>query len=112
MKGSESFHAHSGAPTNTRLVVAQTTRSIVSITGTLTQSAFHMNLKHHLSTTNLPLTITVDWDRRIERPDEFITDLFESVRDVPCQFRTYYIRVIVMIHIQKVQCIFGLDELA
>jgi hypothetical protein len=59
-----------------------------------------MSLKHHLSTTNLPLTVTVHWDGRIERPDEFVTDLFESVGDVPCQFRTYYIRVIVIFYIQ------------
>jgi hypothetical protein len=60
----------------------------------------------------LPLTIVMHWDESIERPDEFVTNLFESVRDVPCQFRTYYIRLIVIIYIQNVQCIFGLDELA
>ena len=51
-------------------------------------------------------------DRSLERLDEFFMDLFEIVRDVPCQFRTHYIRVIVVIDIQEVQCVFGLEELA
>ena len=50
-------------------------------------------------------------DENIERPDELVADIFESVRNVPCQFRTYYIRVIVIIHLQWVKCIFGLEEL-
>jgi len=50
-------------------------------------------------------------DGSIERPDEFVTDNFESDLDVPCQFRTYYIRVIFIIQIQQVQCIFGLEYL-
>ena len=72
----------------------------------------HTNIKHYLSTTIFPLTVAMDWDGGIEGPDEFVTDLFESDRDVPCQFRTYYTRVIIIIHIQKVQGIFGLEELA
>ena len=64
------------------------------------------------STTRLPLTVTVHWDRSVERSDEFVADLFESFGDVPCQFRTYYIRVIIIIDIQYVQCIVGLQELA
>ena len=52
------------------------------------------------------------WDGGVKRPDEFVTDLFESFSDVPCQFRTYYINVIVISYIQNVQCIVGLYELA
>jgi hypothetical protein len=33
-------------------------------------------------------------DGSVKKPDEFITDLFESVPDVPCQFRPYYIDVV------------------
>ena len=42
-------HVHSGAPTNTRFEIAQTTRCIVSTIGTLTQSVFHMNTRNHVS---------------------------------------------------------------
>ena len=69
-----------------------------------------MGLKY-LLTENLSRTITMHEDGSIERLDEFVTDLFESVRNVPCQFRTYYVRVIGIIQIQQVQCIFGLEEL-
>ena len=60
----------------------------------------------------MPLTVAMDWDGGVKRPDEFVTDLFESFSDVPCQFRTYYINVIVISYIQNVQCIVGLYELA
>ena len=75
---------------------------MVSTTGTLTQSVFHVSLRNRLAflTTNLPRTVTMHWDGSIERLDEFVTDLFEGICDVPCQIRTYYARVIVIIHIQ------------
>ena len=50
-------------------------------------------------------------DGSIERLEDFVTDLIEGVRDVLRQSRTYNTHVIVIIHFQKVQCIFGLDEL-
>ncbi|SRR6266702_4834246 len=100
MEGSESFHAHSGGPTNTRFVVAQPTCNIVSTTGTLTQSALHTSLRYHLLITSLSPTVTMQGDGSIERPDEFVTDNLESDLDVPCQFRTYYILVVFIIHLQ------------
>ena len=93
------FCAHNGDPTNTRFAVAQTTRCIVSRTGILTQSAFHMGLRY-LLTENSSRTVTMHGDGNVERPDEFVMDLFESVRNVPCQFQTYYIVLIVRIYIQ------------
>ena len=38
-------------------------------------------------------------DGSVKRPDEFITDLFERGRYIPCQFRPYYIQVIRVIPI-------------
>jgi hypothetical protein len=38
-------------------------------------------------------------DGSFKRPDEFIIDLFESVPDVPGQFRPYYIHVVRIIQI-------------
>ena len=78
----------------------------------MTHSVFHIGLQYHLSNIRLPLTVTVYWDGSVERSDEFVTDLFESFSDIPCQFRTYYICVIIVIYIQYVQCIVGLQELA
>jgi hypothetical protein len=71
-----------------------------------------MSFEYRLSTPNLTLAITMYSDRSIERLDEFITELFETVRDVPCQFRTHYIQVIIIMNIQQVHCVFGLEELA
>jgi hypothetical protein len=41
----------------------------------------------------------MDGDGSVKKPDELITDLFESVPDVPCQFRPYYIHVVRIIQI-------------
>jgi hypothetical protein len=59
-----------------------------------------MSLGYHLLTTNPPLTVAMDWDGGIERPDKFVTDLFESFGDISRQFRTYDIRVIAIFYIQ------------
>ena len=44
-------------------------------------------------------TVTMQEDS-IEGPDEFVTDWFESVRNVPCQFGTYNIYVIGVVQVQ------------
>jgi len=50
-------------------------------------------------------------DGSIERLDEFVTDLFESGRNILCQFPTYYARVILIIWVQRVHRKFDLEEL-
>ena len=92
-------HVHSGAPTNTRFTAALIACCIVSKTGTLTQSVFQMNTRDHVFEYNLSRTITTRRDGGIKGPDEFITDLFESVCNVPCHFRSYYIHVVKIIQI-------------
>ena len=79
--------------------------------GTLTQSAFHRVQGIIFLTTNLSRTITTHGNGSIESPYEFVTNLFESDREVPCQFRSYYIGFILVFHLPVAQCIFRLKEL-
>ena len=60
---------------------------------------------------NLSPTITAYGDRSIESSDEFIPDLFESDGETPCQFRSYYIHVILIFQLQFSRCKFRLKEL-
>ena len=70
----------------------------------------HELKERRFSTKNFARTVTMQVEG-LERLDEFVTDLFESARNVPCQFGTYNTCVIVAVHGQWVPCIFRLKEL-
>jgi hypothetical protein len=66
--------------------------------GTLTQSAFPVN--GSLSLRTLPRTVLVCRDEFIHSHDELFADLIESGCNISRQFRTYYIRMVLVGHVQ------------
>ena len=66
--------------------------------GTLTHSAFRVSCSLSLGT--LLRTIPVCWDKIIHSHDELFADLIERSRNVSCQFGTYYIRMVLVAHVQ------------
>ena len=66
--------------------------------GTLTHSAFRVNCSLLLGI--LPRTIPVCWDELIHSHDELFADLIERSRNVSRQFGAYYIRMVLVAHVQ------------
>jgi len=68
--------------------------------GTLTHSAFPVNCG--LSLRTLLRTILVCRNEIVHGHDELFTDLIESSCNISRQFRTDYIRMVLVAHIQQV----------
>ena len=66
--------------------------------GTLTHSAFPVN--GSLSLRTLPRTILVYRDQIIHGHDELFADIIESSCNISRQFRAYYIRMVLVVHVQ------------
>ena len=77
--------------------------------GTLTHSVFPVN--RSLSLRALPRTILVCRDQIVHSHDELFADLIKSSRNISRQFRTYYIRMVTVVHVQDVYSVFWLKEL-
>jgi hypothetical protein len=66
--------------------------------GTLTHSAFRVNCSPSLGI--LPRTIPVCRDQIIHSHDELFADLIERSCNISRQFGTYYIRMVLVAHVQ------------